>query len=151
MLNVSKKDLHRDLSKAVEFDQSQLFKKIYENEFGSPGGEPYGALIGDYEFTNHPEDVELLGLVSNVAASSFAPFISAASPQLFGLSSFNELSKPRDLEKIFESVEYAKWKSFRESEDARFVTLAMPARAVASALWFGHQADRGVQLRGSPA
>jgi type VI secretion system protein ImpC len=126
MLNVSKKELHRDLSKAVEFDQSQLFKKIYENEFGSPGGEPYGALIGDYEFTNHPEDVELLGLVSNVAASAFAPFISAASPQLFGLGSFNELSKPRDLEKIFESVEYAKWKSFRDSEDSRFVTLAMP-------------------------
>ena len=126
MLNVSKKELHRDLSKAVEFDQSQLFKKIYENEFGSPGGEPYGALIGDYEFTNHPEDVELLSLVSNVAASSFAPFISAASPKLFGLESYNELSKPRDLEKIFESVEYAKWKSFRDSEDARFVTLAMP-------------------------
>ncbi len=126
MLNVSKKDLHRDLSKAVEFDQSQLFKKIYENEFGSPGGEPYGALIGDYEFTNHPEDVELLSLVSNVAASAFAPFISAASPSLFGLGSFNELSKPRDLEKIFESVEYAKWKSFRDSEDSRFVTLAMP-------------------------
>jgi type VI secretion system protein ImpC len=126
MLNVSKKELHRDLSKAVEFDQSQLFKKIYENEFGSPGGEPYGALIGDFEFTNHPEDVELLGLVSNVAASSFAPFISAASPQLFGLSSFTELSKPRDLEKIFDTVEYAKWKSFRDSEDARFVTLAMP-------------------------
>jgi type VI secretion system protein ImpC len=126
MLNVSKKDLYRDLSKAVEFDQSQLFKKIYENEFGSPGGEPYGALIGDYEFTNHPEDIELLGLASNVAAASFAPLITAASPQMFGLESFTDLSKPRDLEKIFESVEYAKWRSFRESEDARFVTLAMP-------------------------
>ena len=73
VMNSRKRELYRDLSKAVEFDQSQLFKKIYENEFGTPGGEPYGALLGDYEFTNHPEDVELLGKVSNVAAAAFAP------------------------------------------------------------------------------
>ncbi len=126
MMNVSKRELYKDLSKAVEFDQSQTFKKIYENEFGTPGGEPYGALIGDYEFTNHPEDVELLTGMSNVAAASFAPFISAAGPKLFGFDDYNELSKPRDLEKIFESIEYAKWRSFRESEDARFVSLVMP-------------------------
>ncbi len=126
MINASKRELYKDLSKAAEFDQSTLFKKIYENEFGSPGGEPYGALIGDYEFSNHPEDVELLGLISNVAAASFAPFISAASPKLFGLETFTDLAKPRDLEKIFESTEYAKWRGFRESEDSRFVTLAMP-------------------------
>ena len=126
MMNVSKRDLYKDLSKAVEFDQSQTFKKIYENEFGTPGGEPFGALIGDYEFTNHPEDVELLSSMSNVAAASFAPFISAAGPKLFGFDDYNELSKPRDLEKIFESIEYAKWRSFRESEDARFVSLVMP-------------------------
>ena len=108
MMNVSKRDLYKDLSKAVEFDQSQTFKKIYENEFGTPGGEPFGALIGDYEFTNHPEDVELLTSMSNVAAASFAPFISAAGPKLFGFDDYNELSKPRDLEKIFESIEYAK-------------------------------------------
>jgi type VI secretion system protein ImpC len=128
--NVSKRELYKDLSKAVEFDQSQTFKKIYENEFGTPGGEPYGALIGDYEFTNHPEDIELLGQMSNVAAASFAPFISASSPKLFGFSEYTELSKPRDLEKIFDSLEYAKWRGFRDSEDARFVTLTMP-RALA--------------------
>src|SRR5215813_1036863 len=130
VMNVSKRDLYKDLSKAVEFDQSQTFKKIYENEFGTPGGEPYGALIGDFEFTNHPEDIELLGQMSNVAAASFAPFISAASPRLFGFNDFNELSKPRDLEKIFDSLEYAKWRGFRDSEDSRFVTLTMP-RALA--------------------
>jgi type VI secretion system protein ImpC len=130
VMNVSKRDLYRDLSKAVEFDQSQTFKKIYENEFGTPGGEPYGALIGDYEFTNHPEDIELLGQMSNVAAAAFAPFISAASPKLFGFNEYTELSKPRDLEKIFDSLEYAKWRGYRDSEDSRFVTLTMP-RALA--------------------
>ncbi|NBC31207.1 MAG: type VI secretion system contractile sheath large subunit [Alphaproteobacteria bacterium] len=126
VMNSSKRELYRDLSKAVEFDQSNLFKKIYENEFGTPGGEPYGAMIGDYEFTNHPEDIELLGKVSNVAAAAFAPFISAAAPKLFGFDSFQELSKPRDLAKIFDSIEYAKWRGYRDSEDSRFVTLVMP-------------------------
>lgn len=126
VLNASKRDLYKDISKAVEFDQSQTFKKLYENEFGSPGGEPYGALIGDFEFTNHPEDIELLTGMSNIAAASFAPFISSAGPGMFGFESYEELSKPRDLEKIFDSIEYAKWRSFRDSEDARFVTLTMP-------------------------
>jgi type VI secretion system protein ImpC len=130
VMNISKRDLYKDLSKAVEFDQSQTFKKIYENEFGTPGGEPYGAMIGDYEFTNHPEDIELLGQISNVAAAAFAPFISAANPKLFGFNDFTELSKPRDLEKIFDSLEYAKWRGYRDSEDSRFVTLTMP-RALA--------------------
>jgi type VI secretion system protein ImpC len=126
MLNVSKRALFKDVDRAVEFDQSQIFKKLYENEFGSPGGEPYGALIGDYEFTNHPEDVDLLGKMSNVAAAAFCPFISAASPKLLSLTSFSELSKPRDLAKIFDAVEYTQWRSFRDSEDSRFVTLVMP-------------------------
>jgi type VI secretion system protein ImpC len=126
MLNVSKRDLFKDVDKAVEFDQSQIFKKMYENEFGSPGGEPYGTLIGDYEFSNHPEDVELLSKMSNVAAAAFCPFVTAPSPKLFGFDQWSDMAKPRDLEKIFETVEYAKWKSFRESEDSRFVTLAMP-------------------------
>ena len=126
VLNVSKRDLFRDVDRAVEFDQSQIFKKLYENEFGMPGGEPYGSLIGDYEFTNHPEDIELLGKMSNVAAAAFCPFISAASPALFGFDSWPELAKPRDLEKIFDTIEYTKWKSYRDSEDSRFVTLAMP-------------------------
>jgi type VI secretion system protein ImpC len=126
VLNAPKRELFKDLDTAVEFDQSSLFKKIYENEFGQAGGEPYGALIGDYEFTNHPDDVSLLGKVSNVAASAFCPFVSAASPQLMGLKSYQELNKPRDLAKIFDTPEYAAWKSYRDSEDSRFVTLVCP-------------------------
>jgi type VI secretion system protein ImpC len=126
VFNVSKRELFKDVDKAVEFDQSQIFKKLYENEFGTPGGEPYGALIGDYEFTSHPEDVELLAKMSNVAAAAFCPFISAASPTLFGFGGWSELSKPRDLAKIFDTIEYTKWKAYRDSEDSRFVTLVMP-------------------------
>jgi type VI secretion system protein ImpC len=126
VLNMTKKELNRDLTKAVEFDQSQLYKKIYENEFGTPGGEPFGALIGDYEWVNHPDDIESLRLVSNVAAAAFAPFISAAGAQMFGFDDWTELSKPRDLAKIFEGAEYIKWRSFRDSEDSRFVSLALP-------------------------
>ncbi|MCC6785175.1 MAG: type VI secretion system contractile sheath large subunit [Planctomycetes bacterium] len=130
MLNVKKKDLFKDLSKAVEFDQSETWKKLYENEFGTPGGEPYGALIGDFEITNHPDDIELLSSMSNVAAGAFCPFITSPGASFFGFDSWEELSKPRDLEKIFESQEYTKWRSFRDSEDSRFVTLTMP-RALA--------------------
>lgn len=126
MLNLSKKELTKDLEKAVEFDQSQTFKKIYESEFGIAGGEPYAALIGDYEFSGHPDDLDLLTNMSNIAAAGFCPFISAAAPEMFGFDSFTELSKPRDLEKIFDSAEYIKWRSFRDSEDSRFVTLTMP-------------------------
>ncbi|UFN47573.1 type VI secretion system contractile sheath large subunit [Roseomonas sp. OT10] len=126
LLQASKKELSRDLQRATEFDQSQLFKKIYENEFGTPGGEPYGALIGDYEWTSHPDDVETLRLVSNVAAASFAPFISGVGAGMFGFDDWRELSKPRDLAKIFETAEYAKWRSFRDTEDSRFVSLVMP-------------------------
>ena len=126
MFNASKKELAKDLSRAVEFDQSQTFKKLYENEFGSPGGEPYGALVGDYQFSNHPDDIELISNMSNVSAAAFCPFLTASSPDFFGFDDWSELSKPRDLSKIFDSAEYTKWRSFRESEDARFVTMAMP-------------------------
>lgn len=126
MLNISKKELGRDLEKAVEFDQSQIFKKIYESEFGTAGGEPYGALVGDFEFSSHPNDISLLSKMSNVAAAGFCPFISASAPEMFGFENFTELSKPRDLEKIFDSAEYIQWRAFRESDDARFVTLTMP-------------------------
>jgi type VI secretion system protein ImpC len=126
VLNVPKRELLRDLTRAVEFDQSQLFKQIYENEFGTPGGEPYGALIGDYEWTSHPDDIEALRLISNVAAGAFAPFISGAGAGMFGFRDWTELSKPRDLAKIFDTIEYAKWRSFRESEDSRFVNLVLP-------------------------
>lgn len=126
VFNVSKKELLRDMEKAPEFDQSALFKKIYEEEFGMFGGAPYGALLGDYEFSQHPEDMTLLEKVAQVASAAHAPFISAASPALFNLDSFTDLGSPRDLAKIFQSVEYAKWKSFRDSEDSRYVGLALP-------------------------
>jgi type VI secretion system protein ImpC len=126
VLNVSKRDLFKDLERAVEFDQSTLFKKVYEEEYGQLGGQPYGMLIGDYEFSRHPEDIGLLKMVSNVAAASHAPFISAANAKLFNMERFTELANPRDLAKIFDSVEYAAWKSFRESEDSRYVALTLP-------------------------
>ena len=126
VMNISKRELFKDLDKAVEFDQSQIFRKIYEAEFGSPGGEPYGAMIGDYEFSNHPEDVDIDATMSQVSAAGFCPFVSAASPKLLGMDSFSELSKPRDLEKIFLDETYTKWRSFRDSDDARFVVLTMP-------------------------
>jgi type VI secretion system protein ImpC len=126
LLNCSKRELAKDFEKATEFDQSALFKMIYETEFGSPGGAPYGAMIGDYEFRNHPDDVGLLKNVSGVAAASFCPFLTAASPLLLGFQSWQELSKPRDLKTIVDSVEYTEWASFRDSEDSRFVVLTMP-------------------------
>ena len=126
MLNVTKREIFKDLDKAIEFDQSTLFKKLYEDEFGMPGGEPFGSLIGDYEFTNHPEDIDLLEKMSGVAAAAHCPFISAASPALFGMESFEDLMKPRDIEKIFMGTKYTKWNSFRDSEDSRYVTLVMP-------------------------
>ncbi|MGI1678143.1 MAG: type VI secretion system contractile sheath large subunit [Cellvibrionaceae bacterium] len=126
VMNGTKKEVSKDLERAVEFDQSQTFKKLYENEFGTPGGEPYGALIGDYQFTNHPDDIEFLSNMSNVAAAAFCPFLTAADPNLIGFDDWSELSKPRDLSKIFDSAEYTKWRSFRDSEDSRFVNLTMP-------------------------
>lgn len=126
MMNAAKKDLIKDFKSAPEFDQSALFKKIYEEEYGTFGGAPYAALIGDYEFSRHPEDFYLLDELSHVAASGHAPLISAAAPGLFGLESFSDIGKPRDLSKIFDTVEYAKWKSFRESDDSRYVGLVLP-------------------------
>ncbi len=126
VLNCSKKDLRKDLEKAVEFDQSELFKKIYESEFGTPGGVPFGAMIGDFQFENHPDDITMLKNVAGVAAAAFCPFVSAASPHLFGMEDWQGLSKPRDLAKIFDTVEHTAWQSFRESEDSRFVTLTLP-------------------------
>lgn len=126
VINASKKELHKDLTRAAEFDQSAIFKKVYENEFGMPGGEPYGALIGDYEFSHKPQDLELLREMSHVAAASFAPFVTSSAPKLFGFDDFTELSKPRDLSKIFEGTEYNKWRNLRESDDSRYVVMTMP-------------------------
>lgn len=126
MLNVSKKEVAADLSKATDFDQSTLYKKVYEEQFGTAGGKPFGALIGDYYFSKHPDDIELLTNISGVAAAGFTPFISAANANLFGMDSFSDLSKPMDMKQMFETADYIKWNSYRQSEDARFVTLTMP-------------------------
>jgi type VI secretion system protein ImpC len=126
VLNATKKELLRDIEKAPEFDQSALFKKIYEEEYGVFGGAPFGALVGDYEFGKHPEDMALLEGVSHIAAQAHAPFVSAAAPELLNLENYTQLDAPRDLAKIFDSTEYAKWKSFRQSEDARYVALCLP-------------------------
>jgi len=126
VLNVIKQHLFKDLERAIEFDQSSLFKKVYEDEYGQLGGEPYGMLVGDYEFSRSPEDVSLLKMISSVAAQSHAPFVAAAAPKLFNFDSYKDLTAPRDLAKIFDSVEYASWKSFRESEDSRYAALTLP-------------------------
>lgn len=126
VLHATKRDLVRDFKSAIEFDQSAMFKKVYEEEFGTFGGAPFGALIGDYEITRQPEDMYFLEQMSHVAAASHAPFISSASPELLGLESFADLGRPRDMAKVFDTVEYAKWKSFRESEDSRYVGLTLP-------------------------
>jgi type VI secretion system protein ImpC len=126
IFNCNKRELLRDLQRAPEFDQSTLFKKVYEEEFGVFGGAPFAAMTGDYEFSRHPEDVELLERVSQVAASAHAPFLAAASPEMFNLDSFTSLDAPRDLGKVFDTTEYAKWKSFRASEDSRYVGLTVP-------------------------
>lgn len=126
LLNASKRDLTKDFRSAIDFDQSALFKKVYEEEFGTFGGAPFGTLVGHFEVTRQPEDMFFIEQMSHIAAAAHAPFITAAAPQLFGLDSYVELGKPRDLAKIFDTVEYAKWKSFRGSEDARYVGLVLP-------------------------
>jgi len=132
VLNLPWKELARDMERAIEFDQSQLFRKIYNDEFGTAGGEPFGMLIGDYQLTHRPapghptNDIDVLQAVSQVAAAAFCPFITAADPAFLGLDSFTELELPLNMSRTFEQLEYLKWKSFRESEDARFVGLALP-------------------------
>jgi type VI secretion system protein ImpC len=128
VMNVSKNELYRDLRMYpdAKWDQSPLFKKIYEAEFGQLGGEPFGCLVGDYHFDHSATDVRLLRDLGKVAASAHCPFISGAAPTLMGMDSWNELSNPRDLSKIFETPDYAGWKSLRDSENSRYVALCMP-------------------------
>jgi len=126
VMSVTKKDMLKDFERALEFDQSAMFKKVYEDEYGMFGGAPFGALIGDFEFGNHPQDMALLEKISQVAAAAHAPFLSAASPDLFGWNEFGEMTEVRDVSKIFDRTEYAKWRSFRESEDSRYVGLTLP-------------------------
>src|SRR3954449_7796110 len=127
-MNISKADLGRTLKryKGTAWDQSPLFKKVYEAEYGQLGGEPFGAIVGDYYFDQSPPDVELLGELSKNAAAAHCPFISGTSPSLFQMDSWQELANPRDLTKIFQTPEYAAWRSLRESDDAKYVGLAMP-------------------------
>jgi type VI secretion system protein ImpC len=126
LLNVSKKDLLRDLQRVPEFDQSAFFKKVYEEEFGVFGGSPFAALVGDYEFGRIGEDIELLERVAQVASAAHAPFLSAASPELLNLTEFSQLPGIRDVGKVFDSTEYARWKGFRQTDDSRYVALTMP-------------------------
>jgi type VI secretion system protein ImpC len=126
VLNMTKKELLNDMEKATEFDQSVMFKQIYEEEYGTFGGNPFSILLGDFEFGRHPQDMSILDKMAGVAAAAHAPFIAAASPKLFDMDSFEELGVPRDLAKSFESTELIKWRAFRESEDSRYVTLTLP-------------------------
>jgi len=126
VFNTTKKELVKDFKTAIDFDQSALFKKVYEEEFGSFGGAPFGALIGDFEIGRLAEDMYFCEQIAHVAAAAHAPFVAAASPELFGLESYTDLGKPRDLSKGFDTVEYAKWKSFRQSEDSRYLGLTLP-------------------------
>ena len=126
ILCISKREILRDLQMAPESDQSGLFRLIYEEEYGTFGGQPFGALIGDYGFDYGPDDVGLLAQMSNIAAAASAPFIAAAKPAMFNLESFRELPRPRDLEKVFETSAHARWHAFRKSGDARYVGLVLP-------------------------
>ena len=128
VMNISKKDMSKTLRKfkGTAWDQSPIFKKVYEEEFGQLGGQPYGTLIADYHFDHSPPDVELLGEMAKIAASAHAPLITGANPTLFQMDSWSELANPRDLTKIFQTPEYAAWTSLRESEDSKYVGLAMP-------------------------
>ncbi len=128
VMNISKKDLHKTVKKfkGTAWDQSPIFKKVYESEYGTFGGEPFGCLVGDYYFDHSPPDVELLGEIAQVSAAAHTPFIAGASPAIMQMESWQELANPRDLTKIFQTPEYAPWKSLREADDSRYIGLAMP-------------------------
>jgi type VI secretion system protein ImpC len=127
-MDISKDELRRTLRrfKGTAWDQSPLFKRIYEEEYGQMGGEPYGCLVADYHFDHTPPDVEMLGSIAKIAAAAHAPFISGAAPSVLQMGSWQELSNPRDITKIFSNVEYAPWNGLRDSEDARYIGLVMP-------------------------
>jgi type VI secretion system protein ImpC len=128
VMNISKKELGKTLKryKGTAWDQSPIFKKMYEEEYGQLGGEPYGCLVGDYYFDHSPPDVEMLAGIAQVASAAHAPFIAAANSTLMGMDNWNELANPRDLAKIFSTPDYAAWRSLRESEDAKYIGLTMP-------------------------
>lgn len=126
MLNATKSDLIKDFKSSSDFDQSMLFKNVYEYEYGTFGGEPYSAFVGDFDFDNSPEDLYLLEQISHVAAAAHAPFLSSVNAGMLGLSDYSELPRPRDMSKLFETSDYSRWKRFRESDDSRYVGLTLP-------------------------
>ncbi|MEJ1296921.1 MAG: type VI secretion system contractile sheath large subunit [Candidatus Sedimenticola sp. (ex Thyasira tokunagai)] len=128
VMNITKKEVHKTLKKykGTAWDQSPIFKKLYEEEYGQFGGEPYGCLVGDYHFDQSPQDVEMLGEIAKVSAATHSPFIAGVSPNVMQMDSWQELSNPRDLTKIFQTPEYAAWNSLRDSDDAKYIGLAMP-------------------------
>ena len=128
VFNISKKELGKTLKKfkGASWDQSPIFKKYYEEEYGQFGGEPYGCILGDYYFDHSPQDVDMLASIAQVSAAAHAPFISAAAPSVLQMENWQEISNPRDLTKIFSTPEYAGWRSLRESDDSRYVGLTMP-------------------------
>jgi len=127
VFNTSKKELLTDIKMASDFDQTKQFKEVYENEFGTFGGEAYGVLIGDYEFNHSNLDLDLLEGIAGVAASAHAPFIASASKEVFKLTEdFRQLPEVRDVKKVFTNTKYARWNSFRKSDDARYVALTLP-------------------------
>ena len=128
VMNISKKDLGKTLKKfkGTSWDQSPIFKRVYEEEFGQFGGEPYGCIVGDYHFDHSPPDVEMMGEISKIAAAIHAPFLAGAEPTVMQMDSWSELSNPRDLTKIFTTPEYAAWRSLRDSDDSKYLALTMP-------------------------
>ena len=147
VMDVSKSELYRHLRQYpnAAWDQSAMFKKVYEEEFGQLGGQPYGCLIGDYSFSHLPTDVQLLRDMSRIAAAAHAPFFAAADSTLMGMDTWNELMNPRDVSKVFDTPEYAAWKSLRDSDDARYVGLCMPR--VLARLPYGRQIGAGCGIR----
>lgn len=141
VFNVSKKEVAKTLKKykGTSWDQSPLFKKMYEDEYGTPGGEPYGCLVGDYYFNQTAPDIAILKGMAQISAAAHCPFVSAADPSIMNMDSWQELSNPRDLTKIFSTPEYAAWRSFRESEDSRYIALTMPR--VLSRMPYGPETD----------
>ena len=126
IINISKEDLIEDFEDAPEIPKSGLYKTAYTAEYGQFGGQPYAAMIGNFDFGPGAQDIKLLQNIASVSAMAHAPFIAAAGPQFFDLEDFNELPNLKDLKSIFEGPKYIKWQAFRESEDARYVGLAMP-------------------------
>lgn len=126
LLQCTKQDLIKDFKSASDFDQSMLFKRVYESEYGTFGGNPFSAFVGDFQFDNTPQDIALLEHISHVAAAAHAPFLSAISPGMLSMNDFSELPRPRGLAKMFETTDYARWRSFRQNDDSRYIGLTLP-------------------------